>query len=190
MNRLQKFIKSETGTLSVETVIMFPLLLWAFGATFLFWDLFHAHATSQRAAYTVADAISREENAINQTYMNGMDDVHTYLTQGQHATRLRITALIWNEDDAEFNVAWSRTPDGNWAEHTDASINDVADQIPNMAAGDCAILVESQMRYIPFMNVGLDPMVLENFVITRPRFGPQLVWEDADGTLTWCVSAA
>ena len=189
MKRLLTFLKSETGTLSVETVIVFPLLLWAFAATFLFWDMYHAQATSQRAAYTVADALSRETDPINAAYVEGIDDVHTYLTQGQHATRLRVTALIWDDVDEEFKVSWSHTPDGDWVEHTTETLNLREAQIPLMAKGDCALLVESQIRYIPFMNVGIQPMVMENFVITRPRFGPQVVWEDSAGDITNCVGS-
>lgn len=190
MKRTPKFLSDENGSMSLETVLVFPLLLWAFAATFLFWDLFHAKAITQRAAYTIADALSRETDPVDDTYINGMDNVHAYLIQGSHATRLRISAITWDEDDAEFKVSWSQTPDTDWSAHTNATLNALDTQIPVMAAGDCAILVEAQVRFVPFMNVGIPPLVLDSFIVTRPRFGPQLIWKAADGTETQCVTAA
>jgi hypothetical protein len=29
------------------------------------------------------------------------------------------------------------------------------------------------------MNFGIDAFYMENMVVTRPRFAPQLLWEDA-----------
>jgi hypothetical protein len=56
-------------------------------------------------------------------------------------------------------------------------------RLPVMATGDIAILVETHSRYVPFLNfAGIGPLVMENFVVSRPRNGPQLVWQNPDGT--------
>ena len=138
---------------------------------------------SQRAAFTVADNISRETDPVNAEYIQGMADVHTYLIRGSHASRMRVTAISYNDTDDQFEVIWSHTPDSSWSNLDTGTLQDLADRIPIMAAGDVAILVEAQVRYVPFLNVGIGPSVVDSFVVTRPRFGPQLVWENADGTL-------
>lgn len=182
MQRFKTFRKSEDGTMSVDAVIVLPFLLWVIAMTYGFWDLFHTKAVSQRAAYTIADTLSRETENVDATYLNGINNVHTYLMQGQHSSRLRVSLIAWNDTDSEFNVIWSKSPDANWTGHTDATLALVEDSIPAMNQGDVAIFVEAQVRFIPFMDFMLDPMTLETQVVTRPRFAPQLVWENADGT--------
>ena len=39
-SRLKAFGRNDAGSVSVEAVIMFPILLWAFAAMFVFWDAF------------------------------------------------------------------------------------------------------------------------------------------------------
>jgi len=182
MFSFSRYLTREHGSMSLETVIVFPMLLWAFGATFLFWDAFHAQAETQSAAYTIADLLSREENTVDATYLTGLQKMQNYLIQGKMATRLRVTTIDWNETKKQYEVIWSRTPDTNWRELNDTTLNEQAARIPKMSSGDIAILVETQARYIPWLNVGVGTTVMENFVVTRPRNGPQLIWKNADGT--------
>ncbi len=182
MKRIISFFKGDSGSMSVEAVLVFPLLLWAFGGTFLFWDLYQTRVISQRAAYTVADTLSREVDAVDADYIAGLKDVHTYLIQGRYDSRMRVTTVAWDDTAKAFEMIWSHTPDDTWIAHTDATLNDEADRIPDMTQGDVAILVEVQVRWVPFLWVGVGPTQMETFIITRPRFGPQLVWENADGT--------
>lgn len=182
MHRFKLFQKSEDGSVTVEAVIVLPFLLWVIAMTYLFWDLFHTKAISQRAAYTIADTLAREEGTITAEYLNGIGNVHSYLLQGQHSSRVRVSLIAWDDENEEFNVIWSKSPDQKWAGHTDATLLDVEDSIPSMNKGDVAIFVEAQVRFIPFMDLILKPMVLDSRVVTRPRFAPQLVWENADGT--------
>ena len=181
MKRIRSFFKSETGTLSVETAIVFPLLLWAFVATFVFWDIFYARSINMRAAYTIADALSRETDEINEEYMDGMQDMLTFLLKGQHDVRLRVTTVVYDHTWDEFEVEWSYASDHNWEAHDTDSLVASWDKIPPLARGDTAIIVESELAYVPFFNVGLWPMTMDEFIVTRPRFGPQLVWERTDG---------
>lgn len=182
MQRFKNFKKSEDGTMTIEAAIVLPFLLYVITMTYMFWDVFHAQAVSQRATYTIADTLSRHELEVDQAYIDGLDDVHRYLLQGRFDSRLRISFVAWDNEDEDFAVVWSKTPDSNWTEHTDATLNDMSDSIPSMSQGDVAIIVETQVRFIPFLSGIIDPLNITSLVVTRPRFSPQLVWENEDGT--------
>ncbi|MEM6635618.1 MAG: pilus assembly protein [Pseudomonadota bacterium] len=179
--QLRKFLADGQGTLSVETALVFPLLLWAYGGTFVFWDAFRAQNVNLKAAYTISDALSRETSAVNEDYLDGLNDIYAFLTDSNHPVRMRVTTIKWDEADNQFEVIWSESTSESWAKHTIATLNANAHQIPAMASGDLAVLVETQMAYEPFLSV-VDARIFENFIVTRPRFGPQLVWENDDGT--------
>lgn len=181
--RLKTFAKSESGTVSIEAALMAPLLLWAFIATFVFWDAFYAQSINMRAAYTVSDALSRETDAVDSDYMAGMAKVMTFLTKGQYTTRMRVSAVTHNDATDEFTVEWSWASDDSWLAHDNTSLADYEVQIPPIAKGDLAIIVESDLAFQPYFWVGLYPMTLSDFVVTRPRFGPQLTWIADDGTV-------
>ena len=183
-NELQTFLNSEDGSLSLETAIVFPLLLWVFGATFLFWDLYHTKAVSQRAAFTVADALSRV-SVVDAAYMDGLMNIHNYLLQGRNAQRMRISTIGVTQStelatDQTFCTVWSYSP-SNMPVMDDTLLNSMKDRIPNMRYGTVAIVVEAQVGWIPFLWVGIGPTSMDNFVVTRPRYDPQLVYIDGGG---------
>ena len=88
-NRLRRFAAAESGALSVEAVIIFPILLWAFIAMFVFWDAFKAQNINLKATYTVADLISREDDPIDAAYVDGMNDVYEFLIARDDGNDLR-----------------------------------------------------------------------------------------------------
>ena len=148
-----------------------------------FWDAYHAKLISKRAAYTISDAISRDQSdTIRNQDLVGYASVHSYLLRGKHPSRLRVTAFHWDPVEEEYNVIWSQTPNAEFPGHTNETLNARADQIPNLADGDLVFLVEAQVGYTPILSVGLGQMAFEEFIVTRVRTGPQLVWENADGT--------
>ena len=182
MTPIASFLRNQRGSLSVEAVLVFPLLLWAFAATFVFWDVYQSENDSQRAAFTIADTLSRETGYVDADYIAGLNRMHSFLTKSNHPVQLRVSTLKWNASSKEFEIIWSHSPNNNLLAHDDETINMAAAEIPDMAVGDIAILVETQMEWEPIFRIGLEPRKISQFVITRPRFGPQLVWERSDGT--------
>ena len=125
MLSLSRYLTREHGTMSLEAVIVFPMLLWAFGATFLFYDVFHFQTQAQSASYTIADVLSREENPVDDSYLKGLQKMQNYLLQGRYASRLRVTTLYWDDTKKQFTVIWSHTPYGTWPDLTTATLNQV-----------------------------------------------------------------
>ncbi|MCU0906933.1 MAG: hypothetical protein MUF73_05665 [Rhodobacteraceae bacterium] len=174
---LRRFAGDETGGLSVETVLIFPILAWAYAATFTFFDAFRMQATNTKATYTISDMLTRVTEEIDQDYLDGLLSVYEYIVKTRHPDMyLRVTTVGWDPDAGEYFVVWSRGAN-TVMRHTDATINSIADKIPEIAAGDTLIMVETALPFRPVFNVGLSELVFRNISPSSPRFSPQLLWE-------------
>jgi Flp pilus assembly protein TadG len=180
---LRRFSGDEAGGLSVETVLIFPLLAWAYAATFTFFDAFRMQAANTKATYTISDMLTRVTEEIDQEYLNGLLEVYEYIVKTRHPDMfLRVTTVGWDPDAEEYFVVWSRGAN-TVKRHTDATINSISEYIPDIAAGDTLIMVETALPFRPVFNVGLDELVFRNITPSSPRFTPQLLWEGmGDGT--------
>lgn len=104
---LAGFTRDTRGSVSVETIIILPLLLWALVATVVFFDAFRSRQQVQLAALAVSDLISRETEMLTTDYLEGMNDVFDFLADTRRPTRMRISSLIWNSADQRNQVQWS-----------------------------------------------------------------------------------
>lgn len=185
---LRRFSKEEKGTLTVEAVLILPILVWWWVASLVFFDAYQALNVNQKAAFTVSDMISREmgDEPVDATYMNGMGAVFGYLTAG-HGTNsaIRVTEIYCdhncdlNNPSRRVYVDWSYATDSRPPLDND-SIENFVDQIPIMTRQDRAIMVETFMDYTAAFNVGLQDGNYQNLVVTRLRFAPKLCWESCD----------
>lgn len=171
---LRRFGRDESGTVVAEAVIVLPLFLWAYIALFVYWDAFRSMNTVQKAAFTISDMISREQTGITSAYVDGVSDVMEYLIDENQDASLRISSVTWNETDNRFEVHWSVSPGGEMTPLTNATVQDLAYEIPTMAAGDYVIIVEVQVDYAPSFDVGMPDQTFTQFIVTRPRFLPCL----------------
>lgn len=180
---LRRFRDDTRGGLSVETVLVFPMLAWAYAATFTFFDAFRMQAANTKASYTISDMLTRVTEEVDQDYVDGLHQIYQYLVGRNHEDMyLRVTTIGWNVPDNEYRVVWSRGSNTPFR-HTAATINDNADKIPMIAPGDTLILVETYMPFRPVFNVGLGDLGFMNIVPSSPRFAPQLLWTGmGDGT--------
>lgn len=187
---LRRFAASESGGMSVEAVIIFPILLWAFIAMFVFWDAFKSQNINLKATYTIADMISREDgaNTIDEDYIDGANDVYGFLTGNRpdNETRVSVVSVGLASDGItpELNLEWSESSN----EAAMPGFNDIAqieDRLPILSVGDQLIVVETQVLWEPVMErvplVGsiLTPRTMTELVFTSPRFLPQIIWEGA-----------
>lgn len=174
--RLRIFRAETDASVSVEFVLAMPMLFWAFMATYVFFDGYRQSAVNLKAAYTISDLISRETNPINNNYLDSMYALHRLLTRATSSTTLRITVVHWDENDNRFYRDWSQTR-GNIEPLTSGDVLQLTDKLPSMPNAERVILVETTNSFTPIYNVGLNALSLDNFVFTRPRFAPQVIWE-------------
>ncbi len=174
----------ERGSLSVEAIFAFPMLIFFLIALYVFFDAFKAQNTSYRANYTISDMLSRQTDPVDQNFLNGLDKVFRFMTHAGpenswiRVSVVRCTANCTDENSRQLSWVWSHGTNGARS----LGANDITfykSKIPLFAYGDRLIFVETSRQYFPpftnplFTFAGRD---LVSFTVTRPRFAPQLLW--------------
>lgn len=179
-----RFVRSEHGSLSIEAVLVVPILAWAITATFVFFDAFKTQYISQRATYTIADMLSREETPVDAPYLASLHEMYDYLSNGDGANTLRVTVVErkTDEDTGEpyLDLVWSEGV--NVQKYVNLSV--IEDRIPNISVGEQLIVVESEQEWSPAFGVGLADYKFYEIALARPRFSPKLCWETTAGCTT------
>ncbi len=189
---IRRFLRSEQGGLSVETVLIFPLLLWAYAALFIYWDAYKAQNINLKATYTIADMVSREQVAIIPGYVDGSNDAYRYLIRSNDGNDTRVSIVEFNTSDpanpnapAVMRLRWSYAT-GAAQPHVDLSV--LGNQLPMMPIGAELIVVETTMHWKPpfsftLIPTGVDARDMDNFVFMSPRFVARVRFDvDNDGT--------
>lgn len=182
IRQMRSFATDTRGTMTVEAALMLPMLCFFYVGTFVWFDAFRSQNTNLKAAYTIADMVSREQE-VGPNYLNGLNTVFDYLTFSNHPTYVRVTSVVCRSDcddegARDLDVCWSWATPGR-AALTETTFAEFEDRIPLMPSGDTVMFTETFMAYEPPFNVGIGPQRFENVVVTRPRFSPEI--EFADG---------
>jgi hypothetical protein len=175
---LKRFYKDETGSLAVETVIMLPVLFWAYLTMFTIFDVYRQHAINTKAAYTIGDLVSRETTPLDDSYITGVREMLAYLTSNQpEDVSERITSVRYDEGATIYTRDWSEQKGWN-SRLTVDQVKALKDNLPIMPDNERVIIVETFVKYEPPFQVGLDAREIQNFVFTRPRYAPQVLWSE------------
>lgn len=194
-----RYLRDEHASVTVEAVMILPILLWGYFGMFILFDGYRALSANIRASYTISDMLSRETQAINAAYIEGLNDIQDVLTQSRHRTVLRVTSVRYRDldgdgvaDDGEHSLEWSYSTLGKEPIADGNLYTDIVPHLPPMPDSGTLIVVETWMAFAPFMNITLEqlyqtgaksdrvvfgPFYFEGIVTTRPRFAAQLVWE-------------
>ncbi|MFZ5710504.1 MAG: TadE/TadG family type IV pilus assembly protein [Pseudomonadota bacterium] len=176
--RLSFFATDGRGSTPIEGVLASTFLLWWYMASFTFFDAYRQKNVNLKAAYTIADMLSRQTETVSPAYMRGLNTVFDYLTFSSQPTVLRVSSVYWDADLNTYRIAWSySTNTTKYPVQTDATIALSKDRIPTMPVGDTVVLVETFMAFSPVFNVGLTPRWYDTFITTRPRFASQVVFD-------------
>lgn len=181
-NRLRGFIADERGTVTIETIFMVPFLAWCYVATLLFFDAFKDQAAAEKAAYTIADMVTREEVPVTPTFITSLHRLQRFWTDSDDVTRLRITAFSYDAASDDYVLHWSQTRGPDVPEVTDAILNSDAwtSGVPLMYDGEVLVAVETWATWKPWARAGLFETTFNSFVVTRPRYAPQVCYSDND----------
>lgn len=177
---LSGFTGEERGSVTVETVITLPLLIWAVGATYEFYELHRYNSARDKASYTIADMISREGSAIDAVYLDNAKTVFDAIANDRGANALRVSVITYDSALKAYAVKWSEVRGTDALKVlTSEDLEKARSILPNLRGGEELILVESESTYPAVFKVGLsDDLKIRTIVKTSPRFAPQVKWDD------------
>ena len=177
LDTVRRFVRDTSGNVTLETAIWIPLMLLVLGATFSFHEAFRQKSLNTKAAFTISDALSRETEPVDDEYLDGMLSLLEYLTTSSGPYSLRVTMVRYDADNG-YLVDWSEGR-GAMGSMDQATLSSLAEKLPTLLDNEAIIVVETETDYTPTFEVeALQPQKFYNFVFTRPRFAPKLVWQE------------
>ncbi|MGP1354964.1 TadE/TadG family type IV pilus assembly protein [Roseicyclus sp.] len=171
LNRVKHFLRDSGAAVALETVLIIPILIWSFVASFVFFDAYRVYSTSVKATYMVADMLSRQTNDVIPHDIEGMANVIDSIIRGAGAVQMRATQVGVIND--AYVVEWSHAVNGAARLFT-SNIPDIRDRLPNMPNGERIVLVETFVGYEAPFNIGLTVLRFDNFTVVRPRYAGQV----------------
>jgi len=188
--RFMTFCAADSGTITVETVLIFPLLVWALMASVTFTDVFRHESTLVRSAYVVGDLVSSSTRVTPAD----IDGYYTFLRRMNDTAmpiRMRVSLIGWDAAEEELRVVWSNAENAGAEEPLDdATLNGaMALQVPTITGGETLLLTETWLDYVPPFRVGLSARTLEEVALMRPRFAPGITYDDPNAPPpppAWC----
>ncbi|MDJ0639335.1 MAG: hypothetical protein QNJ20_10910 [Paracoccaceae bacterium] len=180
----RKNLRDEKGSVSVEAILMFPLLIWAYMGMYVFFEGLRESNINLKATYTVADVLSRftdEEQEVTEEYLEGLHAVYNWMSRSINPVFMRVSVVTFNQEEGapegvgSHEKLWSY-PINGVPELLDEEVATViTPHVPIMADQSSAIVVETWAFYEPAMRIGLkETTPIYNIVVTRPRFTDQL----------------
>lgn len=178
-----RFLSETRGSLSIEMVLIIPLLIWAIAASFVFYDGFRTKMRVQTAANTVVDALTRETATLTTEHLEDLNNVFDALVAGRGNMYIRVSSVAQIEEDEPPVLAWSHGARGLPAAE---SLADISRDLPPVLLGDSVIVVEAFGGWVPPLPLaGLERLVrMDVQVAARPRFSPWLPLEGSEVTFT------
>jgi len=176
---LSGFRHDERGSVMVEAVITLPLLIWALGATYEFFEVHRYQSARDKASYTIADMVSREMLPITPIYLDNAKTVFDTITNDDGDNALRVTIIKYDSDEDVYSVKWSEVRGAPLLRKLETSdVKQAHARLPKMRDGEELVVVDSLSTYPPMFDVGLtDGMKVSTKVMTIPRFAPQINFE-------------
>ncbi|MBW4962264.1 TadE/TadG family type IV pilus assembly protein [Sulfitobacter sp. CW3] len=172
---LRRFASHEDGSVSLEALILMPLVLWVYAAMFSIFETYEEYSLNQKAAFTIGDMISRETLPIDSDYLGGAHDLLDYITQSQGPSTLRVSSLQYDKKQNRFYVHWSRARGADSAV-TDADVASWTNRLPSIPDDEYIVVTETTTTFTPPFNIGLGQPEIKNFVFTRPRYAPRVLY--------------
>ncbi|WP_425038358.1 TadE/TadG family type IV pilus assembly protein [Primorskyibacter sp. S187A] len=177
--RFAAFAGDTRGSVNIEGMLFFPLLLMFIAATIVFYDAFRRDSLSQKAAYTVGDMLSRETAAINGTYIDNARKLLALMSDVPESdVSIRVTQVVYNKRYDEYRVNWSKERGNHSTRLRTVDTRNMHEELPNMVGAERLIIVDTFVNYEWPIDLGFDDHVFESTVFTRPRFAPKLVWSN------------
>ncbi|MDQ2093271.1 TadE/TadG family type IV pilus assembly protein [Rhodalgimonas zhirmunskyi] len=175
LRRLRAFHSETAGTVAVEAVIIFPVVIWAYLGLFVYFDGYRQASVTHKASNTLTDMLSRETANITPTYVDNAKALFDAMALQAQDTKIRISVVRWKDSEGAFSVDWSDTAGSALLQPlTTEDVEFWDDKLPSVPDQERVIVVETWATYNPRFKIGMDPIEMKSFIFSRLRFAPQL----------------
>lgn len=180
LSAIRQFFSREDGVVSIEAIIVYPLLFWSLWTSYTYFDGYRHSARNLKAAYAIADILSREKKLVTAQYISTMYDLQTFMISNRSTASIRISFLRYDADQDRHYVNWSCERGASFEKLTNATVTDVSDRLPVMHDNATMITVETKDLYTrPFkIGYGDHEFGIDKFIFTQPRGYTQIRVED------------
>ncbi|KIN73183.1 TadE/TadG family type IV pilus assembly protein [Sulfitobacter guttiformis] len=172
-----RFTREEAGAAHIEAMVMIPLMFLVMISSITMLDLVRQHGAHQKAAFTIGDMISRETLPLDGDYLTGTHHLLNSLTRTPQDSSLRVSVVRYDATNKIMKLDWSKVT-GGYTALSNQNVRNWTEKLPHMVHNERMIVVETFARYEPPFNIGLGTQEIDNFVFTRPRYAPQVLWVD------------
>ncbi|MEL6913440.1 MAG: hypothetical protein AAFP13_02955 [Pseudomonadota bacterium] len=179
--RLRQVWQDTAGSLTVETLICLPFLLWCPIATLVLFDVYHEDLENERVAHAFGDLLSRETSLVTDDYLSSFTAMHGFITDSRGPAAQRVTIVGWDDTTSTYEVRWSRMLGSNkvnapFQDMTSTMLNTMpyTSRLPQLEAGRFFVLTETWKVWVPPLNAVLGPREIYSSAITRPRMSGQI----------------
>lgn len=178
-SRLARFTRNESGYISTEAIIVLPVMLWLFGAGWVYFDAFRQQSVNWKANYVIGDMISRETDGVTGEYISSAYKLLTTLTKSnENLTDMRLAVIQYDADRDDWSVVWSRqrgsTMSGAKNRLTNADLEGYRDRLPPAMDNEQLVIVETWEDWEPAFDVGIGAFEIRTYSFTSPRYAPQI----------------
>lgn len=184
--RFTTYLRDEDGLVLAEALFTMPLLIWGLVAMFIYWDVFKTINVTQKAAYSIADLLSRQKNTIPLAYINGLQNIMLFLTPNSHPVTMRITSFecvapavpnLCDASGGSYKLLFSHSPQSKTTVLSEANIQQWrGTKIPTLGNGQAVFVIETSVAFkaqlqtaIAGLLVGVKDNTFGEFIVTRPR---------------------
>ena len=165
-----KVLGDERGSISIEFMVVMPLLLFLTVSGLGFWDAFQSNSKTAKIAYAVSDIMSRYDvvDDTDMAYLYNVQD--KMLSPDLDRRSMRISSICF--EDGIHRVLWSYTASSNDIIGPDALMDEdiPLEILPTMESQESIILTETEARWHPNLNVGIGGRTWRSELVSRPRF--------------------
>ncbi|KIC42170.1 hypothetical protein RA27_01880 [Ruegeria sp. ANG-R] len=174
------FFRREDGVISVEAMLILPMLFWSMFASYTYYDSYRQSARNIKGAYAIADIISREDGDINTKYIDTLYDLLNEMVYTRSPVSMRVSYIEYignNSGVMAHNVVWSCVRGTTYPQLINSEIDKIKHRIPVMPANGSMIIVETKNTYKAPFQMGFEfaDFEMDNFVFTHPRVFDQVV---------------
>ena len=176
-----RFLRPDLGAASVEAVLVAPMLFVAGCEMVDVFIGFRMNGLSYRAAYAVADSVSRigEDERLDQGQLDDLHDLFRFLVKSDGLTSIRVTVVALDTDEVTGKpYTWIKRSEVAGPQFSRVTkLKEIQDHIPLLGLADEVIITETFAQWEPaYIDIGTRDF--HETIVARPRFTQSVEWDD------------